>query len=167
MITPAHKGPRQLTFRIRRREFTSEGNPSLLITDRHGVLSFTHRRYILHGMAKQNLTNLEDATPSLIEPTSGPPRWAPPRFYASSGLLVPFLVGRRFHSEGLTQTRLELPHLVVTFACCRLEQKHWLLLLSLLKRPRDRCGCIALGIEGSCQDFGNPAVLLMTFDIRP
>jgi hypothetical protein len=45
-ITPAYKGPRRLTFRIRRRGFTFEGTPSLLISDRYGVWSVTHRRYI-------------------------------------------------------------------------------------------------------------------------
>lgn len=46
MVTPAHKGPRRLAFRIRGREFTYEGRPSLLISDHHGVWSVTHRRYI-------------------------------------------------------------------------------------------------------------------------
>jgi hypothetical protein len=45
-ITPACKGPRRLAFRIRRRGFTFEGSPSLLISDRYGVWSVTHRRYI-------------------------------------------------------------------------------------------------------------------------
>jgi hypothetical protein len=45
-ITPAYKGPRRLAFRIRRRGFTFVGSPSLLIIDRYGVWSVTHRRYI-------------------------------------------------------------------------------------------------------------------------
>ncbi|CAN6287230.1 unnamed protein product [Urochloa humidicola] len=45
-IVPLDKGPRRLAFRIRRRCFTFEGSPSLLISDRNGVWSVTHRRYI-------------------------------------------------------------------------------------------------------------------------
>jgi hypothetical protein len=45
-ITPAYKGPRRLAFRIRRRRFTFEGSPSLLIINRHGVWSVARRRYI-------------------------------------------------------------------------------------------------------------------------
>ncbi|CAN6309826.1 unnamed protein product [Urochloa humidicola] len=45
-IAPADKGPRRLAFRIRRRAFTFEGCPSLLISDRNGVWSVTHQRYI-------------------------------------------------------------------------------------------------------------------------
>ncbi|CAL4918408.1 unnamed protein product [Urochloa decumbens] len=45
-IAPPYKGPRRITFRIRRRWFTFEGCPSLLISDRYGVWSVTHRRYI-------------------------------------------------------------------------------------------------------------------------
>lgn len=46
MVTPGHKGPRRLAFRIWGREFTYEGRPSLLISDHNGVWSVTHRRYI-------------------------------------------------------------------------------------------------------------------------
>lgn len=45
-ITPAYKGPRRLAFRIRRRGFTFEGTPSLLISNSYGDWSVTHRRYI-------------------------------------------------------------------------------------------------------------------------
>jgi hypothetical protein len=40
-ITPAKKGPRRLAFRIRRRGFTFEGSPSLLIINPYGVWSVT------------------------------------------------------------------------------------------------------------------------------
>jgi hypothetical protein len=45
-VVPTCKGPRRLAFRIRRRRFTFDGVPSLLIVDRFGVWSVGHRRYI-------------------------------------------------------------------------------------------------------------------------
>lgn len=46
IVTPPYNGRRQLAFRIRRRGFTFEGGPSLLIIDRDGIWSVAHRRYI-------------------------------------------------------------------------------------------------------------------------
>ena len=43
---PEKNGPKRLTFRIRRRGFSFDGSPSLLIRDYLGVWSVAHRRYI-------------------------------------------------------------------------------------------------------------------------
>lgn len=45
-IAPPHRGPRRLAFRIRGRRFTFEGRPNLLISNRYGVWSVGHRRYV-------------------------------------------------------------------------------------------------------------------------
>ncbi|KAL6643902.1 hypothetical protein ACP70R_018668 [Stipagrostis hirtigluma subsp. patula] len=46
LIMPAYGGPRRLLFRIRRRGFSFEGSPSLLISNSLGVWSVGHCRYI-------------------------------------------------------------------------------------------------------------------------
>ncbi|KAL6847432.1 hypothetical protein ACP4OV_023285 [Aristida adscensionis] len=46
LIAPSCGSPRRLLFRLRRRSFTFDGSPSLLISNRFGVWSVAHRRYI-------------------------------------------------------------------------------------------------------------------------
>ncbi|CAL4949593.1 unnamed protein product [Urochloa decumbens] len=43
---PPENGPKQFTFRIRRRRLTFRGSPSLLVSDHVGVWSVAHGRYI-------------------------------------------------------------------------------------------------------------------------
>ncbi|CAN6329498.1 unnamed protein product [Urochloa humidicola] len=60
---PPQNGPKRFAFRIRRRGLTFRGSPSLLISDRLGVWSVTHGRYIRKTRRHRYFELREDIDP--------------------------------------------------------------------------------------------------------
>ncbi|CAN6356596.1 unnamed protein product [Urochloa humidicola] len=60
---PPQNGPKRFAFRIRRRGLTFRGSPSLLVSDRLGVWSVTHGRYIRKTRRHRYFELREDIDP--------------------------------------------------------------------------------------------------------